>query len=73
MGHPSVPHLRALRGPFDFAQGRLLKRRSSTVLQRAARAPGKSRSRSKAADRSVRSTRAGPMRHAWTRALPGFS
>jgi hypothetical protein len=25
--------LRALRGPFDFAQGRLLKRRSSTVAQ----------------------------------------
>jgi hypothetical protein len=28
----AVPFPSALRGPFDFAQGRLLKRRSSTAL-----------------------------------------
>ncbi len=50
-----------------------LKRRSSTGLHGSVRVPATSRSTSKAADRSVRSTRAGLTRHERTRALPGLA
>jgi hypothetical protein len=51
------PDLSPFRDPFGFAYGRLLKRSSPVALERAVFAPARSRSKSKAADEGVRSTR----------------
>jgi len=53
----ALRHPKTLRGPFDFAQGRLLKRCASTVVL--AVVVLNSQARSRATDRSVRPTREG--------------
>jgi hypothetical protein len=55
----------ALRGPFDSAQGRLLKRRSSTVVL-AAIEVHHFKSKVKSSGQSVRSTRTAPDFARWT-------